>query len=65
MFKFIILVATFGLGFYVGVMNANSRIVQKGPALVGVIIDTALDEAKAKQKAPLTLLNKKGTVVYK
>ena len=65
MFKFIILVATFGLGFYVGVMNANSRIVQKGPALVGVIIDTALDEASAKQKAPLTLLNKKGTVVYK
>ena len=65
MFKFIILAATFGLGFYVGVMNANSRIVQKGPALVGVIIDTALDEAKAKQKAPLTLLNKKGTVVYK
>jgi hypothetical protein len=65
MFKFIILAATFGLGFYVGVMNANSRVVQKGPALIGVIIDTALDEAEAKQKTPLTLLNKKGTVVYK
>lgn len=49
MFKFLILACTFGLGFYVGVMNAENPLVVNGPRVIGVLMKHAAEQTEVAQ----------------